>query len=181
MPPPSGPSWTLQLLSCFLLAASASTFNIQADSAVVIKGEAGSKFGFDVALWTQQKGNKLVIGAPDDLADEGQRKGHVRSGRVFIFQQEESSVKTLKNITLFQMCAPRASFLYKRGTAESRVPLGKCLLIRDIDSKGEHIRPKSAFQETSDAIQYCGFSAVFGKNDSAVFLGCPSIMKENQS
>ncbi|XP_047481338.1 integrin alpha-5-like [Penaeus chinensis] len=203
MPPPSGPSWTLQLLSCFLLAANASTFNIQADSALVIKGEAGSKFGFEVAFWTQQMENKLVIGAPDDL--EGK-------GRVFIYKQEGSLVKRLRNITFIPrfgdpesvdmkygvgfgtkiaagvtdsgpllICAPRTTFVYKRGTAESRVPLGECLLIHVNDFKGEHVSPKSAFEELSDAIQYCGFSAVFGKNDSAVFLGCPSIMKENQS
>ncbi|XP_063611823.1 integrin alpha-5-like, partial [Penaeus indicus] len=199
----TGPPWTLQLLSCLLLVASASTFNIQADSALVIKGEAGSKFGFEVAFWTQQMENKLVIGAPDDL--EGK-------GRVFIYQQEGCLAKRLRNITFIPqlgdpesvdmkygvgfgtkiaagvtdsgpllICAPRASFVYKRGTAESRVPLGKCLLIHANDFKDEHVCPKSAFEELSDAIQYCGFSAVFGKNDSAVYLGCPSIIKENLS
>nr|UBZ54017.1 integrin alpha 11 [Penaeus japonicus] len=204
-------TWTLQLIACLLLVASAWSFNIQANNATVIKGNTGSKFGFEVALWTQENQTMLVIGAPDDLVDTGRAEGQVRLGQVLIYQQTGNFVKTVKNITFIPqprdyawtipnvgfgteiasgatddgpllMCAPRTSLLYKRGTAKSSVPLGECLLVSASDFEAkQRVRPVEAFEELSDTVQFCGFSSVFGKNDASVFLTCPSITKEDQS
>lgn len=68
------------------------------------------------------------------------------------------------------MCAPRESYYMKKGNEGFLVPEGECFLLRPNQTQPQRLRP------TSTNVQYCGFSAAFDKDDTVVYLGCPSII-----
>ncbi|XP_045583769.1 integrin alpha-IIb isoform X3 [Procambarus clarkii] len=71
------------------------------------------------------------------------------------------------------MCAPRASYFFRRGTHHSVIPEGQCLLLPAGAHSPLRLRPN-----TTD-VRYCGFSAAFGKDERVVYLGCPSTLDQN--
>ncbi|XP_066967350.1 integrin alpha pat-2-like [Macrobrachium rosenbergii] len=80
-----------------------------------------------------------------------------------------------RNNTSLLVCAPQSYNVFKRGQFHSYKTLGECVLLDSSSSSGVRIKPNEGGQEYIDDFVYCGFSASFSKDNTAVFMSCPSI------
>ncbi|XP_068227449.1 integrin alpha-5-like [Palaemon carinicauda] len=79
------------------------------------------------------------------------------------------------NNTLLLVCAPQSYNVFQRGQLRSYKTLGECELLDSSSSSGVRIKPNEGSQEYIDDFVYCGFSAAFSKDNTAIFMSCPSI------
>ncbi|XP_064106729.1 integrin alpha-V-like isoform X2 [Macrobrachium nipponense] len=84
-----------------------------------------------------------------------------------------------RNNTSLLVCAPQSYNVFKRGQLHSYKTVGECVLLDSSSSSGVRIKPNVGGQEYIDDFVYCGFSAAFSKDNTAIFVSCPSISLES--